>query len=126
LTPLGVTVKVFGADKVPVRPRWSLEAETFPAASVALTTIRLSPTFNVTLQENAEPESVPVTPPQVTRAVPDKASVALPVIVTAACENVDMSAGALTAITGGVMSRFTETLAVAESPAVSVTVPVTV
>jgi hypothetical protein len=77
------------------------------------------------LQEKFAPPRLAGTPLHVTAETPDKASLTVPASATPAAEKVVPSAGEVTFRTGGVLSMLRVTLAVAEVPAVSVTVPVT-
>jgi hypothetical protein len=78
------------------------------------------------LQEYTPPDSVAATPSQVTPEAPDNASVTVLVTVAVEVEKDVPSAGEVTESTGIVLSRLMVTLAVAVSPAVSVTVPLTI
>jgi len=123
LTPAGEILSVLGDGKVPAKLRWRFEAATLPATSVARTTTRLKPTLSEMLQENDPLETNDATPLHVNAEKPDKASVTVPVTVTAPAGNDAPSVGEVTASAGMVLSMLSVTLAVAVSPLASVAVP---
>ncbi len=106
-----------------VSVRCMIDADTFPARSVARTTRRFKPGLSKISQEKPAPESVAGNPLHATESRPERASVAVPVTVKLAAEKAARSAGELTMSAGFVLSTLRVTLAVAEFPAASTTVP---
>lgn len=104
----------------------TLENAVLPARSVAWTAIVLAPAASGTLQDRADGVTEAGRPLQVALAMPERPSVAEP--VTAAGEVVRVAAwiGVVIATTGGVLSIFRVTEAVALLPKLSVAVRETV
>src|SRR5947209_18971418 len=93
LTFAGVTWSELGAGSAPERVTWKLEAATFPAMSVARTTIRLTPTASEMLQEKLPPDGVAEAPLQVRAEKPERASETVPFTVIGVAEKTAPSGG---------------------------------
>ena len=121
----GVICKDCGAGSVPVRFTCTLLAEIFPAISVALAAIRLTPTPSEMLQEKLPLETTAAAPLHVADETPDRESETVPVTVTGLFEVELPSAGELITNAAGVLSIFSVTLVEPVSPFASVAVPLT-
>ncbi len=97
-----------------------------PATSAAETGIVLAPEVSIHGQVKAPPANGAGTEPHTAPATPDSESVTMPVTVRSGAENRAPRVGEAICTSGGVLSRLTVTLAVAELPAWSVAVPETV
>ena len=93
---------------------------------MARTTSTLTPTVNEMLQEKLEPPSVPAAPLHVTLDAPESASEIEPETASEEDDVTVPSAGEVIVKVGEVLSMLSVTLVVAEFPAASVTVPVTI
>lgn len=94
-----------------------------PATSVALTVMLLAPATRLTEQLNAPACNCAAMPLQEIDATPERASLTVPDSCRVEVDTVELLAGEATAITGGVLSIFNVTCAVAVLPALSVAVP---
>jgi hypothetical protein len=110
-------VSVIG-EKVTLR----LEVAALPARSVACTTMVFDPVASGTLQDRAGRVSVAGEPLQVALAMPESASVTVPVTVIGEEVTVAPGAGEAIVVVGGVLSILSVTEAVAVCPALSVAV----
>lgn len=104
---------------------FSFAEAVLPARSVACTVIALFPCERVSKQLNEPTETLAGTPLQDTAATPERASDTAPLRVTDDEETVAPFAGDEMLTTGGVRSRLTVVVVEFDSPATSVTVPVT-
>jgi hypothetical protein len=100
----------------------TLEAAVLPATSLACTAIVFGPVASITLQDRADRVSVAGKPLQVALAMPESASVTVPVRVIGEAVTVAPGAGELIATVGAVLSIFRVTEALALFPALSVAV----
>ena len=100
----------------------TLEDAVLPARSVACTAMVFCPTRSVTLQDRADCVSVAVEPLQVALAMPESASVTVPVTVMGEEVRVAPGAGEAIVVVGGVLSILSVTEAVEVWPALSVAV----
>ena len=100
----------------------TLDVVVLPARSVACTTMVFGPVASVTLQDKADKFSVAGEPLHFALAMPESASVTVPVTVTGDVVTVAPGAGELIAAVGAVLSIFRVTEAVALFPALSVAV----
>jgi hypothetical protein len=121
----GVIWSEFGVGQRALSVTCIFVSATFPAKSTVRTTIRLTPGFSEMLQEKIAPASVIGTPLQVSEKIPDKRSATVPEAVMPAAVNTAPSVGVATVSAGGVLSMLMVALAVAVTPAASVTVPLT-
>jgi len=96
-----------------------------PAESAALTVMRSEAANTNTVQEYVEPLTVAAIPLQVTPATPDRLSDTEPETETYGAAMLEPLDGVLMLKLGGVKSMFTVSVALAESDALSVAVPVT-
>ena len=97
----------------------------FPAASVAMTEMEFAPAARMTLQVKFPGVNAARAPLQVKLAMPDRASVTVPVTIWEALVTVMPLAGDVIVSDGAVLSSFTVTVAVAVLLVLSVTVPET-
>ena len=95
----------------------------FPALSVACTVMRFGPIRRGTSHAKLGIEGDATAPLQATLTTPDKASVAVPVMVALAMFRIVPSCGEVITRIGGVLSRLTVAMAVAVFPATSEAVP---
>src|ERR1700749_2134418 len=99
------------------------DLDTFPATSIADVTTGFEPSESWRPQLNAFAFSVAAAPLQVTLARPESASDAVPLTLAGVLKRFAPSAGDVTLRSGGVLSSFALTEAVAESPALLTAVP---
>ncbi len=97
---------------------------TLPARSVACTEIEFVPGVKATLQVKEEPVTVAAIPLQVTVAMPERASLAVPIKVAVGVVSTAPDAGDVIETVGGVLSMLMLAVAVALFPARSVALPV--
>ena len=100
--------------------------EEFPARSEASTRIGLAPSASVIAQPNWPEATDAGAPLHWTVSMPERPSVTLPATVRDALLRNAPSGGEAIATLGAVLSMFSVTVTLAEFPAASVAVPVTV
>jgi hypothetical protein len=100
----------------------TFEVAVLPAMSVACTAMVFDPVARVTLQDRADRVSVAGEPLQVALAMPESASVTVPVTVIGEVVTVAPGAGEAIVMVGEVLSILSVTEAVAVWPALSVAV----
>ena len=100
-----------------------LAVPTFPAASIASTTMGFPPSVKDTSQLKVESKRKAAVPLQVTSVTPDKASLKLPVTFAGEVFSAAPLPGDVMATLGGVLSRLTSTPVMAVCPARSVATP---